>query len=553
LYNVIMYVREALRYKPVALYMLEDTAPYQEESGYNRVGTVVGSTPGRYEGLVSGCTSAPVFLASINGSFEIPVYKVGTEGSAFTIGLWGRYATTTTALQQLLGNSTQIDGLRLNGSVLSFAIQYSGAPEAVVSYDLQRHRVFNVFGVYTSEKISLYVNGELVDEVSLTEEQQVASFLGSTANMTTGPTLSGSQSVAVNGVTAYAKALDGEQIKRLYQVGINVPTAEDVVSSWGGMRFQGTLDFAKTYVDKTWNTDYDWYEGSLNDVVVERDYLYPQVDGDTSIPGTWLDSVPLDGSIGTSIYGVTIDWDGTGAVVEASLNGTTWETAVRGRLLANATNLTTADQLLQIRVTFPGGIVDDESELKSLRVVAIESNQLRQQNGRVITLNGAAPQTDYPRHALDENWGVRMASTGSLVIGPDADGEPETFKTIELYVNRLDSTADLSISAGGGITSPTWYERGASGDGVLTVRRWTLVHLVSTTNITGSVTITGPLQIGHVAFYTNALSAAEVEDIHDTFVGKNILFVNDTSVIALPESDTGHKVYAADWSISASG
>jgi hypothetical protein len=526
------FIFEALRDKPLAIYPLDDTSPFIDYSGYNQVSSFTGTTPATHLSLFKGVSNSKIFKSGSIGVFPSSVFKKGYEQESFSLEVWVRQVFPGTEEQQIIGNQNQMDGLVIEGTVVSFVTKYTTAPEARISYDLQMHSGFMASVVHTQDKNSLFINGLLVGEVSLTEEQQADEYASTNANLYVGAT-TGSQSIAVGGITIYGKTLTQEQISRHYQAGINVPVGEQVANSHGGKIIPVSLQNTDIFIDQWWSTAEQWNLGQRFNVVIVDDHLEPQIESDISIPGTWLDSFILSTSNVSSIYGVVVNWNGEGAVVEASLDGTTWEEAVRGTKL-NLINdgFNPVDKELQIRVSFPGGIENDESYLDNLNIVG-------------ITTDASSPERDYEPIKLHDNWGTEIGATGSLTIS--APSVAETVKTVELWIKRTTGT-NPTINVSG-----TFYQDGASATTTLPQGQWRLVHITSSTNIDGAITITGAAQIGMVGLYTDQLNSSQVASIKANYFGYDPLITEEDSVIEITESSEEIDIYAHDWSIQTSG
>lgn len=527
----------------MGLFQLDDTSPFQDYSGYNRVATISG-TPATHASLVRGASYSQIFSSTTTAVFASPVFKQGYEDDAFALSAWV-LPIGPVSEQQILGNPGQMDGLLINGTVVSMVTKYTTAPEARCSFDIQQRRAVFAFGVHTETKNSLYINGELVAEVELTEQQQADTFASTSANLSCGSTV-GSQRIAVNAIAYYSSVPDGVDILRQYETGTELSDDEEVVSSFGGTHIPLSLNNADIFIDQWWETDEDWYAASMYNVIVQDESLMPQVEGNTSLPGYWLDSFILSAAEVTSIYGVSLNWDGEGATVEVSLDGTTWETAQRGVNVAMIPpGFDPTNKELQIRVSFPGGIVDDKSFLDGLNVVGLLSASNQPVGGRTVTYNNAFPERDYRPLAFHNNWGVEIGSGGSVTISADAV-EAIPARTIEMWIRRSGTNPTVSISG-------TTYQNGVLSTATLDDGEWTLMHIVAAADVTGDIVISGPAQVGYVGIYESALSADEILDIYDAYVGRNNWRVNDNSVVAVSDNANNASIYAYDWSIQSAG
>lgn len=81
MYNLDM---EALRYKPTGFWILDDTAPFQDYSGYSRSGTLSG-TESHGIPLTSDALYSQVFNNTVTAMFPANVYVAGRESNPFTL------------------------------------------------------------------------------------------------------------------------------------------------------------------------------------------------------------------------------------------------------------------------------------------------------------------------------------------------------------------------------------------------------------------------------------------------------------------------------------
>lgn len=540
------FVYEAARNQPVALYMMDDDSPFQDHSGYNRNATAIGGTPSKHISLASGATWATVLENTITAEFDSPVFQAGSETKSFSLGAWVRVINQdSTAEQQILGNQNQMDGLTIKGTVVSFVTKYIGVPEARASYDLQHHRAVYVLGVHTKDKNSLYIDGELVSELTLSEDQQRSDFSGATSKLFSGGT-SSSQRIAVNGIGVYPSALDSESIIRHFEAGRGLPSAADGVISAGGDSLPVSVSNSELILDAWWSTAEDWSMADHNDTAVFKDRLVPQFDGGVSLASEWLDVLSLASTGVTSIYGISMNWDGEGVRLSASIDGETWESVERGKKISLIPEgFDPTDKELYIRASFSGGFENDNAYLDNLNVIGTATPASPMLSGRTITLTGATQEREHPPLQLHENWGVEIDPGGSLVISSDTSEDSEPKRSIELWIKRKGETPTFSI------TGDT-YINGTAGT-ELPQDQWVLMHIVSSTNITGDITITGPAQVGHIGLFSTPLSASQVDFQYKFYTGTNRFIAGDNSVIRVTDSPAPIKIYAHDWAIQASG
>lgn len=540
MYNQCMsYVLQAVSDKPRGLWLL-DSNTIQDYSGHS-LPAAFAPNPTRMVGLVSGATSSAVLNASTTANFSSDVFKVGQESRPFTISVVFRVVESN-GQQQVLGHNGLYDGIVVNGTVASFLTKYSDDSECRTSFDIQIGQVIHAVGVHTESKNILYINGELVDETDVTESQKLLQYKSNNGMLYAGQTaLTGK--IAVNAFSLYSTALKSSSVLNQYKSAINSVSEESVVSANGGSNLDLGYQRMEHFL-QTWDSDADWNFGVSSNVIVKDGLLLPQFNSDTSNAGYWMDSF-LFNTEQTSIYGVIPHWFGTGVTLEASLDGVDWEVMQRGkRLELIPSGFDQTNQNIQIRVSFAGGIVEDESYLESLTMVCLVSNVSSQVAGRTVTYTESNPLN--VSGYLRDDWGVTIEEGGSISVSPDAAAASS--KTVELWVKRLPGTTTPAIT---GFTS-TSYVNGAPSAVTFNLGEWTLIHLTSATDI-GAFTISGPIQIGEVSMYSEQKNATQVQSIYSQYMMTNKLRVDDNTIVSVTESITGTKIYAHEWTIEAAG
>lgn len=539
------FVLECLRDFPVGLFAPNQSGVIEDASGYGKSVTTTGA-PALHAPLFHGGQWAAVLNSTTTVSFESTIFKQGMEQRPFSLAAIFK-VTAGKSEQQVIGNNNQMDGIVVNGTVVSFVVKFADATAAIASFDLGVTQTVFACGVYSVDKITLMINGEAVDSQDITESQTAAGFSTTTASLYSGQT-AGGQSLALGMVALYPRTLDGDSFARQYTVATLLPTPDGVVTMHGGDRLDPSMNTANMFLRQTWTSDDDWNQAELNNVAVVDSMLRPQFESNISVAGQWLDSFALDFA-DAPIYGVAMFWDGFGVSVDASLDGVSWESVIPGKKLSIISETFDAtEKELQVRVSFSGGTLDDESYIDNLTAIGILSNMSLEQKGRTLTYSGSTPSNDTPPQQMNDLWGVRIETGGSVSISPDTTAEATVLRTMELWVRR-DNATDNPLSG----ISGTQYFNGQANAGGLPVGQWTLVHIVFASDQITPVVISGAAQIGSIGIFSTALSAAEISAIFDDYFARKPVIVSDTHTINTYESPTPVKIYAHEWSIQSSG
>jgi hypothetical protein len=545
------YLLSVLADKPLGFWMMDDTTPFQDYSGYGRTGVVNAGTPTTAASLVANAAFSQVFSNSNNAKFDSPIYQQGYEKQAFSLEASFRVVdeSGSTSAQKILSSASNYDGIYVNGTIITFSTKYLTAGECAASWDIQSKRNVHVVGVHTQDKNSLYVDGVLVAETAISDAQKIDSFVATDGKLWLGSSAS-AQKVMVNGLAIYGLPLSDDVVKAHFNAARRTILAQAIPGSFGGTRFPMSINLADTFMRTLWSNDSDWNIGVPSQVTIMNNRLQPQLIAGVSVAGNWQSVLHLDCGQ-TSVFGLSLDWDGYGVVVEASLDGTTWETAVRGmRLALIPVGFNPTDKDLFIKVSFPGGVADDPAYLDNLSATGFLTGKNPDVDGRTITFNAPASQMkDAQPIEMRDDFGVRL-NGGSVVLGPDVADTPVPAYSINIWLKKL-TGVDPTITLPGGGTATT-YRNGVAGS-TLNQGEWVMYTIVKSVAITTSITISGNVQIGQIELFNSQLTAQNVADLYASSVGVLALPVPETNVIGMSSPNPSTRLYDYAWSITSAG
>lgn len=539
------FSQEAVRDKPIGLYVLDDTSPFLDRTGLASAASFVGSAEAHGISLIAGSLFSQKANNSNKLAFPTSVYMAGRETQDFSLEASIRLVRGTNSQPlQILSHNGDYDGLIIDGTVVSFSTSYTTEPDSVCSYDIQQDQEIHVVGVHTSSRNSLYINGVLVGEVTISDAQEKDSYASSDAALYTGAS-TGNDSLLINGVAFYPHALSGDSVKRHYMASVNMPSSHDVVGIFSGISTNPGLDAEGILFDRWWSTAEDWKLGAMTGTAVLNDRLQPQFEEDTSIPGDWSTSVDLLMNT-TSISGISIFWSGKGATVEVSLDGITWVEASNGyRLPIIPPGFNPTDKDLFVRITFVGGIENDDSYIDNLNIVASRTESVTTLGGRSMGFSSASQRREYMVQSVHDNNGVVLGAGATVTLTPDFSESPDAFaRTLELWLKAESTQPTISVSG-------TQYINGVANSGNFPTNEWCLVHIVSGSNITGAITITGPVQIGNIGIYNDPLTANDITNVYNQYFANSAVRVDDNSTFSMTQSGEGTRLYGGAWTNGA--
>jgi hypothetical protein len=150
---------------------------------------------------------------------------------------------------------------------------------------------------------------------------------------------------------------------------------------------------------------------------------------------------------------------------------------------------------------------------------------------------------DYEPIAERDDFGIKLG-TGTLTLS--ADTQAINVNTISIWLKKLTAT-NPTISVAG-----TAYKNGAVG-GTLNQGEWAMYTITATAPITGTITISGDIQLGQVEIYDAVLSAQQIADLYAASVGVPILPAPDADVLTITNPNPSTRLYDYVWSISPAG
>lgn len=552
--QIMTFIREAIRDAPAGLWALDDvTSTLVEYSGHasdsgTLTGTQTASTP-----LINGVAVSNLLKTAVIATFPNRIFLKGFENVPFTLEANALVTTNgTTADVQILGNQNQMDGLMVNGTVVSFVTKYNGLGEARASYDISEYKKFHAVGVHTSSKNQLYIDGELVAEATITTAQQAGSYVNTSSNLYAGTTTSTSF-LAVNGFATYSKALNASRISGHFQaINANL-SGSGVATGYSGMLYDITENLADAFISRTFETTKQFKNASIRSVTTSNDQVRPSFNGTTSVASSWTASIPFP-ITSPHIYGALIYWDGGGVTIDASIdNGTTWMSIVEGQPLSILpSGFDTTGKTLYVRASFAGGIVNDISYLDNLRIVGYLTGTFPSFGNRTMTLTyPAISRLERFPNELSDLWGTVLPNTTSkITLNATTVGTDPAVKVVEFWAKRTSSTA-MTIDFPG-----TIYSNGVSAANLtaaLPVGEWRLIHIVHATTSAAAINITGPGIVGQIMTYAATLTTAQMKDILARYMGRPVLNVADSSAISIAEPTNAANMYTHVWEIVQSG
>lgn len=578
------YQLQVLADNPFSYWKLDEIGPaFPDSAGSMRTADLVGTII-RHPALVTGSGSSLVLSNTNHLDMDDPVFNKGYELRQFSLEAWVKPVNVTGEVA-VMSHSGIYDGITITPTHIYFRTKYLTAGTCETSYEYETGKSFHVVGVHTNAKNSLYIDGVLVDETDLTDDQQIDAYGFLTSDLIGGQSATAS-TIALDAPAIYSSSISADAISRHYSSGVDVDSSDGIAGYHNATFWNFSDENRNIAAVKEWTLEADWKEAVLTDVAVANDTIVPSYtqtesevveDGiivpaytNTSLPGVWQSSVALGEAPESTLADMRITWLGEGDfTVEYSLDdGATW----KNPNLAPTESLDNAD-IVDIRITFDGGTVDDPSYVSSLKIVVYTNKSFigsRADRAASMSGNGLASSKYFePIEYADFN-GIRLLS-GAINTTADSsyEGEEEP--------GDLDITGfDMWVKpAAGNILSATGISVDRSGNTITFTGLSTLVvngvsvttgttvfnsdswyHIAGIFSTPGNHALTigaTDTLISQLSLITTQLTLAGLEQLYAAYLGLPGLTVNDSSVVNIGEASPPTNLYAHVWGITPAG
>jgi hypothetical protein len=119
--------------------------------------------------------------------------------------------------------------------------------------------------------------------------------------------------------------------------------------------------------------------------------------------------------------------------------------------------------------------------------------------------------------------------------------------SMNVWLKKLTAT-DPTFS----ISGTTNYKNGIAA-GTMNQGEWVMWTMTKATELTGAITISGNVRIGHVELFDHQLTAQEVADLYSAETGVNVAKISDTDAITVTNPNPSTRIYDYTWAITGAG
>jgi hypothetical protein len=555
------YVYHILRDNPIAVYPLDSGVT--DVSGFDRDGATTG-TPTVDRPLTARGIAAQ-YLDAAGFTYPIGDIMMATkQQKSFSLEAWVK-PHNATGLANILARNTS--GLFIDEGILFFQV---ASPTVITSVEyewLDVGRTAHVVGVYDTNDIYLYVNGEVVASATVDESIRIDGLMDTATNLVTNT--SGGAKMTVDAVAVYNYPLSTKTIQSHYSVGTTYPNVSDISKGNGGHVYFMNADNAT--IRASFDSDFE-DANYVNAGVIDGELinLTDPTTGDYAA-GVWEKSISFAAETGIVLEGSSLAWEASpGVVVSTALNENSYTVATNGAQPFSGLDIST-DQTFKIKVDLPAGT--DQAVVKNMTFRAYTTKAIKGSDEAVaMTLTDPA-NVDldvfaYNPVEFNDFGGMKLGATTGFTIAQDTNfgGYTAVEFTVFMSANAISKT----LFAAGSHTITTnasgqWVPNSLVAlvvDGVvisaattITLNRWHHVIAIfaeQTSALTFLSTVA--CRIGYLATYTSQMSTidtAGAQSIYQNWVGAPALQLVESNTITISEFEA--KAYTYDWAIQPAG
>lgn len=577
------YQLKVMKDYPIGFWSLDESSGTTalDKSGCGNNGTYAGSPISDILPLISGGVSGTKIT---NTSYiTLPITKnyygisttagMATKYSSdndFTIECWIYPSIVSSSETPIMSDDLNDIGIYWENGDIVFKVSATDLVRYPVTYS---KRAMHIVGVYSVDSISLYVDGRLTANKSLSEGFK---FTNTTLSLAIGPTTTAGDSFVIDGPAIYRYSLSNASIQRHYGDGNFSAPAIQVVAPDEGILFSCTdasikAQFQYSYpVNKNWSEFLDantYYNESANYISF---YKTDSIQSKTFI---LQDSFLIPSQ--TPFITSKVEWrNDLGITVQSSLDGTNWQNCLNGQPLPQYTKDSfSAVGVIHIKITM--STTDASKYLPRLAYFAVSlyTNKDVYADNYGDTISSSTEyylgSLNYPLLSRHYDNGIRTKAGSGFNLTTTG-----SVKSLEMFLTPSDLTANTLIdtvstgsyaasryswTSGGAITKTNILKIYVNGvdktsqtniSNVFSANQLHHIVLVLTQPASGTLKFNylvsgGPSCLyNNIAIYAKELTAALAATHYDLYVGRPSVLVEDPSITM---TEKGIESYNNDW------
>lgn len=293
--------------------------PVYDYSGNAYDGYAINASSSELMPLIAGGVRGTKVLSDTLVNFNVPGIANSFYGdNSFSIEAWVVLPEYSASEVSIVADATNSIGLFYKNGNLIFKVGLNSA-----EYKVSNTESIYVVGQFSTNKISLYINGSLVNFTSLDKYR----FENTSVNFRSGPS---SNNFIIDSVAFYKFNLSDAQIIKHYRNGIKEIKYSQIVNNDGGYLFSMNTAMMKPVMSYSYPKSRSWKNFINENVNMSVDEAYLYFDSSLSGSFTFTDSIIIPDTLGITSSQIYWESDTDGISVKASIDGTTWEDCING-------------------------------------------------------------------------------------------------------------------------------------------------------------------------------------------------------------------------------
>jgi hypothetical protein len=296
--------------------------PIYDYSGNSYDGYAINASSSELMPLIAGGIRGTKVLSDTTIKFNVPgMANSYYSDNSFTVEAWVLLPEFRSSEISIVADPLNSIGIFYKNGNLIFKVGSNSA-----QYKVSNTEAIYVVGKFSTNSISLYINGVLVNSSSLDKYK----FNNESVNFQSGPSTS---NFIIDCVAFYKFNLSDSQILKHYKSGTKEIKYSQIVSNDGGYLFSMNTSSMKPVMRYSYPKTKSWKNFINEDIKISVDDAYLYFDSSLNGSFTFTDSIMIPETLGITTSQIYWDSDTDGISVRVSIDGTTWSECVNGEPL----------------------------------------------------------------------------------------------------------------------------------------------------------------------------------------------------------------------------
>lgn len=296
--------------------------PIYDYSGNSYDGYAINASNSELMPLIAGGIRGTKVLSDTTIKFNVPgIANSYYSDNSFSIEAWVLLPAFSISEVPIVGDPINSIGLFYKNGNIIFKVGSSSA-----QYKVSNSEAVYIVGEFSTNKISLYVNGVLVNSLPLDKYK----FNNESVNFQSGPS---ANNFIIDCVAFYKFNLSDSQISKHYKSGTKEIKYSQIVSNDGGYLFSMNTSAMKPVMKYSYPKIKSWKNFINEDIKLSVDDAYLYFDSSLSGNFTFTDSIMIPETLGITTSQIYWESDTDGISVRASIDGTVWSECINGEPL----------------------------------------------------------------------------------------------------------------------------------------------------------------------------------------------------------------------------